>query len=301
MQEKLNNFRKQIDALDDKIIEALKERSKIVEQVGELKKAQTGNICYVRPGREASMIKDIYAKFAKEKFSGAAAVNIWRNIIAASTNIEQTLTISYPAGTHDSESLYWLAREYFGGYSEFKKSAGALRSVSDVAEGLAKIAILPMPKEQDDNPWWINLAEKPEPRPNIFANLPLVYDVEREMDGEFAFAVSYVPNENSGDDACYVVLKCVNPISIHGIRELFSKLGANATKLGDFTLSNDINYYFASFDGFMEEAQIRDKLKAELGDNYIAAFLLGVAGKPIVEKKKAIKLEATKQDETAAS
>ncbi len=52
-------FRRQIDEIDDKIIDLLIERTGIVGRVGELKRKAAPGRCPIRPGREAEMLRRI--------------------------------------------------------------------------------------------------------------------------------------------------------------------------------------------------------------------------------------------------
>ena len=63
---KLALFREQIDEIDLKILNLLKDRMEIVKNVGELKKSCNEKF-YIRSNREADMIKNL-VNLAEDKF-----------------------------------------------------------------------------------------------------------------------------------------------------------------------------------------------------------------------------------------
>ena len=73
---KLALFREQIDEIDLKILNLLKDRMEIVKNVGELKKSYNEKF-YIRANREADMIKNL-VNLADDKFPKSTIINIWR-------------------------------------------------------------------------------------------------------------------------------------------------------------------------------------------------------------------------------
>ena len=58
----IGDLRKQIDIIDDKIIDLLKERLDVVKEVGKIKHSQGGKFSFIRSGREAEMLRNLTAK-----------------------------------------------------------------------------------------------------------------------------------------------------------------------------------------------------------------------------------------------
>lgn len=105
----LTDLRREIDRIDDKLLELLNKRARTVVQVGELK-ARTGGVVY-RPERE----KGIYARLTKQSRGPLDSVSIraiFREVIAACLSLEQPLRIAClgPVGTFSYRAL----REQFG-------------------------------------------------------------------------------------------------------------------------------------------------------------------------------------------
>ena len=181
--EQLQVLRGRIDALDDKLIALIKERTGIIGEVAVLKRAHTPNDCHIRPAREGQMHKRIFEAFKGSDFNMHAAVIIWRHLISASTHLESPLVVTSSAPRH-------LGHEYFGHYvnhSDADDSDAALREVSGKK---ANIAIIPTRDAA--------LLEK-HPTLKIFAALPVIGDTIE------ALAVAALNPENSGDDVSYFI------------------------------------------------------------------------------------------------
>ncbi|MBI5754546.1 chorismate mutase [Candidatus Peregrinibacteria bacterium] len=64
---KLNNIRKKLDQIDDKIIKTLRIRSKLIKQIGEIKKKL--KLPIRNPQREKLILKKLKNKYEKRIFS----------------------------------------------------------------------------------------------------------------------------------------------------------------------------------------------------------------------------------------
>src|SRR4051812_24910827 len=114
----LEACRAEIDAIDNSILELLSRRVGIVREVGALKQASAdlsgAHKSFIRPGREAEMVRRI-ARQAHENLPQAAALaQMWRLIIASAIDIEEGGASVATLSTDTNRECYWLAREYFG-------------------------------------------------------------------------------------------------------------------------------------------------------------------------------------------
>lgn len=104
----LDDLRTRINILDDKLLELLNERAKIVIEIGNIKKNQ--NLEIFQPQREEKVIKRIKAK--SEIFPKESIESIWKEIISASKLIQGRIdAIGYlgPEGTFTHQA----ALEFF--------------------------------------------------------------------------------------------------------------------------------------------------------------------------------------------
>jgi chorismate mutase len=177
----LEALRARIDALDDALIALIRERMGVIAEVAVLKNHQHAARCHIRSGREGQMHRRIAAAFRGSDFPPAAALAIWRQLIAAASHREAPLMIASAAPAH-------LAREYFGSFPEHRALPHAEGALGEVARGNATIAVIPPSGAA---------ALTRFPQLKIFAALPLVgKSIE-------ALAVAELMPEASGEDVSY--------------------------------------------------------------------------------------------------
>ena len=90
----LAEYRSQIDAIDDELMGLLVTRCEIVKQVGKLKEGAGSKGSFIRPKREADMIRRIVGFFEGTDFPAQSAAHIWRTIIGASLRMESPLNVA---------------------------------------------------------------------------------------------------------------------------------------------------------------------------------------------------------------
>lgn len=181
----LEKFRKEIDDIDDKIIDLLLQRIDIVKQVGEWKEKNIAkNEIFIKPYRETAIVRDMIKKI-KGKYPDNAIINIWRNIISASVNSEQKLSICAFVQKEDKTN-YWLAREYFGNICDIEKIQDANQVVENISTGKQSIGVLSIDEKQK---WWQTIPEDVK----IFARI------------ENAFCIAKINLENDdGENFLYI-------------------------------------------------------------------------------------------------
>src|ERR1051326_7104984 len=92
--QKLHQLRSQIDAIDQQLLDLLVKRAEIVAEVGESKGEQP---IYIRPGREATMLRSLLSKNTG-KLPKNLIHRIWREMIGAFTLQEGALRVAVPEG-----------------------------------------------------------------------------------------------------------------------------------------------------------------------------------------------------------
>ena len=80
---KLELLRGDINSLDDKILDLLKQRAEIVTEIGEQKKSKTD---VVDVAREQKVLNRLLQN-SKAKYSKDSIIRIWREIFQASTKL----------------------------------------------------------------------------------------------------------------------------------------------------------------------------------------------------------------------
>lgn len=162
--------REAIDAIDEQIANLLSERCQLVRRVGGIKRrALPEGMSFIRPAREADMVRHVLRRFRGNGFPPLAAAQMWRLIISASLSIESPFAVSCFA-TDARQEVYWHAREYFCNFTPMLRQPTARRALADVMEGKAGVGALPMPDASTEGQWWLKLP----PDIHIFACAPFV-------------------------------------------------------------------------------------------------------------------------------
>jgi chorismate mutase / prephenate dehydratase len=277
----LVEFRRQIDAMDAEIIDLLKRRCEVVAQVGEYKRSKGFEGCFIRPGREADMLRYIWKEFEGSRFSPVAACAIWRLIIAASTSIESDLRISVYA-TDTDQTLYWLAREYFGEFITIIRHPNCNRVVGDVVDGKAEVGILPPLSHENHANWWLTLAQQEENPPKLFAHIPFVVN-ESESARYASFAIARIDAEPTENDITLLAVETLD-ISIHKLNTAFATVGMKASRIA-FTNNvahNSVHHLLQIPEYIAADDPRLSTVLERLGDAVISHKVLGTYAPPIV-------------------
>lgn len=195
-QQKLEQFRLDIDAIDSELFQLILKRADIVKQVGELKDKYDQTHVKIRPAREARQLKNIYEKFADSPFPEASAIMIWRHLINGSLMVESPLRVQTLA---QPQALPDYAREYFGCYAHLDYVENSEILLQRLNNDEIDIALFPMPALDSKDFWWLELA-LPENKLKVFLEFPYL-PTACVRDGSRALAVSKIaqeaPNEHS--------------------------------------------------------------------------------------------------------
>ena len=218
-------FRAQIDQIDDQLMELLVQRAAIVSEVGALKKHHLQDECYIRSGREGDMVRRIYTFFKDKPLSAEAMAGIWRLLIAASTAIEENLTIA--TLSDDQSSSYWLSREYFGNFLPIQTHRTTSRVIGDLMEGKASIGVLPLPSIADSESWWPLLFTDKARSLRIFALLPFIQHENARLTQ--AVAIARLEPEASAQDVSYFALEVDESVSTSRLQSAFQRAQLEAT------------------------------------------------------------------------
>jgi chorismate mutase / prephenate dehydratase len=190
----MSEWRAAIDKFDDEILNLIKGRLALSEQVGKSK--VRGGLPW-RPAREAQLFARLVGR-ASSTLSPQAVERLWSTVIA------QSLQAQGPAFLLVSKShpkLAALARTFFG--------LLPLEMVDDDASAIARccteegaIAIVPAPA--DGVNWWVELARlniDERPAPAVLAALPRFASDTPPA----AYAIAVAPRERSGNDSMWLV------------------------------------------------------------------------------------------------
>jgi chorismate mutase-like protein len=229
----LAQFRAQIDAIDEEMIALLRKRVEIVHRVGKLKASQGSVLSFIRPGREATMLREL-SKKGEGVLPKEAIATIWRMIISSSLCIEQAMNIAVFA-PEKQDYCYWLCREYYGTFVETKRYEHTDDVIDAVACKKAAVGILPLEVSEHVTPWWV----RPEGEKNdiyIFARIPFVRQKNQPFPS--ALAIANVMPEPTEDDVSVLAVRAL--ISVEELTAVFAASGLGCRVIvaqsGDYLL-----------------------------------------------------------------
>jgi chorismate mutase/prephenate dehydratase len=135
----LGELRRQIDAIDDKILELLNRRAGVVIEVGKAKAGQSKEF-YV-PGRERAIYERLTAA-NPGPFPAEAVRRVFREIISASLSLEQPLKVAFfgPQGTF----THAAAMKQFGFSAQLVPQKSIPAVFDEVARGRANYGVVPV-------------------------------------------------------------------------------------------------------------------------------------------------------------
>ena len=214
----LDSLRQEIDEIDTALHDLLIRRSEVTAEVGRAKRAAGVAGQFLRPGREARVLRRLVARHTGG-FPKAVIVRLWREIFAAATAQQGDFTICVLSGK-DGEGLRDLARDHFGALTPIAEQGSAVRVIHAVAEGQAQVGVLPLPEDGNDL-WWRHLLGSGSQPPRIVARLPFA-EAPRNGEGRGAaaraLAVGYSEMEETGEDRSFLILESEQQLSRSNLR-----------------------------------------------------------------------------------
>lgn len=284
MTNELEQFRSQIDALDNQIIQLLKDRLHVVGQVADYKRSHFPHQFPIRAGREATMVRRIAEVFKGTDFAPAAAAQLWRLIIGTSTALEEALTISVYAPENDRD-LFWLAREYFGPASTITKQPHINRVIGDVMDGKSAVGVVPTLSTNSSDSWWSHMIHPSTDAPRIFAHLPFFYTQENPKHFPSGLAFSRITPEDSGDDVSIYVMEVENDVSQHRLQTALTAENLAANWLGVASPLPNARQHLIEIKGFITpESPSFMAFRASMGATLRQAHFLGAYAVPFIIK-----------------
>ena len=275
MTKDIPQLRADIDAIDEKLISLLNERSQYVKQVGAIKReTQPAGHCFIRSGREADMVRRMMEAFRGGTFPSAAAAHMWRIIISASLSLESPLTVS-AWGTETQQEIYWYAREYFGNFTPITRESAARRVLGEVMDGKAQVGVLPLPEDSAEGKWWLKLQGGLK----IFACVPFILPRGANIK---ALAIAKVEPEDTGNDISFFSIETEQDVSQSRLKATIDKHNLDVRWLAADSFSSGHRVHLIEVKGFITGSHdfVRE-IKAAIGTSLVAINWLGAYALPI--------------------
>lgn len=255
-EQSLEAVRRKIDAIDDSIHDLIMQRTELVEKVKDLKR---GMPIKIRPSREAEIVYRLLRRH-KGRFPRRELTEIWRHLIMATLCFEGPFSVA--VFMPSTEGAYWdLARDHFGIFTPMARFLSARAAIEAIAAGNATVGVLPMPRQDDPDPWWPSLMSDRPNIPRVIARLPFA-GPSNGLGGELeALAVCPVAVTPTGRDRTYVALDIAPQLESKSFEQEMSALGLAplfaAVWQGDQGPQSRLG--LAEIDGFLSSDDLRLK------------------------------------------
>ncbi|QQP91598.1 chorismate mutase [Skermanella sp. TT6] len=226
----LDELRREIDEIDDKIHDLIMRRAQVVELVGIAKRPDNQ---IVRPGREATILRRLAARHTGP-FPMQVLARLWREMIATFSRIQGPFAIAVYA-PEDRRGFWDISRDHYGSsvpMTAVNTPAAAIRAVAD---GTATVGVVPMPEEDDHDPWWRYLMNQDPKTPRVVASLPFCGRGNARGDDRDALAIALIQHERTGDDRTLLGIELTEDRSRGRLKEALEAAGLATVSFRSWT------------------------------------------------------------------
>jgi chorismate mutase len=263
----LADLRAQIDQIDCALHDLLIQRADVIDDVRKVKGKQH---IYVRPGREAQMLRALTGR-PQGRVPEGLVVRLWREMISAFTLQEGVFRVGVYAPAKGPD-LWDAARDHFGVYTPLLEMPSAAAAIKALQADKITLAAVPFPAEGDKDAWWPLLAADKANPYNVVATFPFEPTKPGRLNARRALPAGLVVAklfpELTGDDRSFLVLH-VTHVPEAEMRRLLSKAGY---KLRHMLMQAQgrgeaaVHFVLAEVDGYVGRADTRlGRLRAMMG------------------------------------
>lgn len=145
----LDELRREIDALDDRIHDALMARAEVSLAV---RAAKGPGGAVFRAGREADVLRRLVLRH-KGRLPHLVVVQLWREIMSSSSRLQGAFNVAVTTSAAGGTAID-LARDHFGALTSLQPASSIAQAMNALAEERALLAVVPLPGDVADQPWW---------------------------------------------------------------------------------------------------------------------------------------------------
>jgi chorismate mutase len=263
----LADLRAQIDQIDIALHNLLLERAEIIDGVRKHKGKQH---IYVRPGREAQMLRALAGR-PQGKLPEGLVVRMWREMISAFTLLEGIFKVGVYAPDKGPD-LWDAARDHFGSFTPLVEFPTATACIKALQANKVTLAVVPPPVAGEKDSWWPLLAGDRQNILTIFATLPFEAPKPGRSNARRALPSGLVIGrlypELTGDDRSFLALQCVH-VPEAEMRRLLGKAGYKVRQMLMQVTGRGSSApasFMVEVDGYVGRADTRlSRLRAMLG------------------------------------
>jgi chorismate mutase / prephenate dehydratase len=282
-QSDLEELRRRLDAIDDRLQDLLIERLEIVSRVATEKR--NGSVPSHVPAREAQIIRRLVARKG-DAFPTGPLVRIWRELLGATTRAQGPFAIGAYA-PQDETSVWDVARDHYGSHAPMTGYRTAFQVIRAVTDRSVAVGVLPMPQGGDIDPWWVHLLSPDADVPRVIGRLPFgPHGNARSMSGD-ALAIGYGQQQASGSDRTLLATENAVDISHGRFVTALSGSGLTCTFIASHSQGGSA-HTLIELDGFVTLADPRlEQLRERLGGDLLRLLMVGSYAVPLPEATEA--------------
>lgn len=262
-----------LDALDDALHDLLMRRVELAKQCGP-----------TSPAREATTVRRLAARH-DGAFPLAALVRIWREIMASTPN---TVPLVHVFAGDNVADYRDLARAYFGSAAAMESHPSASAVIHACAGNTAAFGLLPPPdSDENERPWWAQLAPSGQGGPRVIARLP---QVEAGPKQSSAYAIASLEQEPTGADTSLIILEAKADLSRTKLQTWIRDVGfeAQLVAVGRDSARSSSRQHLLESSGFVPRDDSRlGTLLEQAGDTIQRIVCVGGYADPIPQPKAA--------------
>ncbi len=201
------SLRRDIDALDDRLHDLLRERAELAARLA-ASLAPTRGARFLRPGREAMTMQRLLARHGGH-LPQATLARVYREITGGLYHLQAPLHVAVLAP--EKSVGYWdLARNHFGSTVEMSLHRTAPVVLRGITTQPGTVGVLPLPPESENEPWWDSIAVEAAALgeglpPRVVARLPGLADPPGRFEELTSYVIATATPEPSGQDLSLVV------------------------------------------------------------------------------------------------
>jgi chorismate mutase/prephenate dehydratase len=274
----LEMLRRRIDEIDDRLQDLLIERMEIVSRVADHKQ-RSGSVSSHQPAREAEILRRLVARNSGA-LPAASLVRIWRELLAATTRMQGPFAIAVYAPP--AVPGFWdIARDHYGSHTPMLTFGSATQVIRAVTEGRATVGVLPMPEEEEADPWWRHLLSGGDAAPQVIARLPFGGRGNARSDNGDALAIGRGAPLPTGRDRTLIATENAPNISRSRLFSIVSGLELCCTFIA-ISEHAEGGHTLIELDGYVAASDPRlDRLRAQLGATVHRLLPLGGYAVPL--------------------
>ncbi|MCW0236046.1 MAG: chorismate mutase [Ferrovibrio sp.] len=276
----LADLRRDIDVLDDQILDLLRRRSDAVLRVADAKDREALASSFLRPGREAQILRRLAGR-TRGSLPIVALIRIWRELISSLYRYQAQVRVAVHA-PNKSAARWDLARDFYGSTTPLQlctTASAVFRALSQPAT----LGIMAMPEEGEKECWWPLLASRSPDTPRIVGRLPFVPNPRGRFAELGAYVIANMPPEDSGEDNTLIVLQMseASP-SMARLSSLLGQVGLAGQAVAQYRRNDEGARVLLELPGFVAEGDPRlAALVAADATQILDAVVIGAYAVPL--------------------